>query len=339
MKEDIPALSRIRGCLLGGAVGDALGAPVEFMSRTEILDTFGPDGISRYEPAYGVLGAITDDTQMTLFTAEGLLEARNRTHDRGFTTETERCIAMAYLDWLTTQGESPRHFRPGLHPGSFLLRQTQLHNRRAPGGTCLSALRDMKALGEPASNDSKGCGGVMRVAPIGLVPWLDDEETFALGTSAAGITHGHPTGKLTGGVLAILIRTLLQGGTIPEGIDKARRYLKAAPGHEETLQAIEQAQSLAASNLPPAEAIAHMGEGWVAEEALAISIYCALVARDFREGIVLAVNHDGDSDSTGAITGNILGALWGEECLPPEWLETLELREVITRIADELHAS
>ncbi|MDO4232129.1 MAG: ADP-ribosylglycohydrolase family protein [Lautropia sp.] len=324
---------------MGGAVGDALGAPVEFMSRTEILDTFGSDGITRYVPAYGVLGAITDDTQMTLFTAEGLLEARSGAHDRGFITEAERCISMAYLDWLTTQGESPQHFRPHLHPGSFLLRQAQLHNRRAPGGTCLSALRDLTALGEPASNDSKGCGGVMRVAPIGLVPWLDDDETFALGTSAAGLTHGHPTGKLTGGVLATLIRTAIQGGTIPEGLDKARHYLKAAPGHHETLRAIEQAQALAASNLSPSEAIARMGEGWVAEEALAISIYCALVARDFREGIVLAVNHDGDSDSTGAITGNILGALWGLESIPTEWLEPLELHDAIRHVADDLYKS
>lgn len=62
---------RYQGCLLGGAVGDALGAPLEFMRRSEILQAFGPKGITDLVPAYGKLGAITDDTQMTLFTAEG----------------------------------------------------------------------------------------------------------------------------------------------------------------------------------------------------------------------------------------------------------------------------
>ena len=74
---------RVRGCLLGGAVGDALGTLVEFLSLDEIRQRFGPQGVTGYEPAYGRRGAITDDTQMTLWTAEGLLRAGNRFLDRG----------------------------------------------------------------------------------------------------------------------------------------------------------------------------------------------------------------------------------------------------------------
>lgn len=68
-------IDRIKGCLLGGAVGDALGAPVEFLEWAAIRNTFGAQGIVDYAPAYGRLGAITDNTQMMLFTAEGLLRA------------------------------------------------------------------------------------------------------------------------------------------------------------------------------------------------------------------------------------------------------------------------
>jgi ADP-ribosylglycohydrolase len=153
---------RFLGCLLGGAVGDALGAPVEFMSRTDILHAFGPDGIVDYAPAYGDIGRVTDDTQMTLFTAEGLIRAWVRQCDRGITTY-EGVTANAYLRWLRTQGAKPhRGIEYGPREHGWLFKQRDLHARRAPGKTCLSALRAMRSPGEPAKNDSKGCGGVMR---------------------------------------------------------------------------------------------------------------------------------------------------------------------------------
>src|SRR6516225_3717441 len=168
----IDTRERFRGCLLGGAVGDALGAPVEFHTREQILARFGPDGITDYAPAYGGVGRITDDTQMTLFTAEGLLRYWVRGCMRGLSTHTG-VTANAYLRWLCTQGEAPVH-EVGVgeplgdgEPG-WLYQHRQLHSKRAPGNTCLSEIRRMRALGEPAHNGSKGCGGVMRVAPVGL---------------------------------------------------------------------------------------------------------------------------------------------------------------------------
>jgi hypothetical protein len=72
-----------------------------------------------------------------------------------------------------------------------------------------------------------------------------------------------------------------------------------------------------------------MGGGWVGEEALAISLYCALAAEgNFAKGVRLAVNHTGDSDSTGSITGNILGAMQGKATIPALWLRELELKDV-----------
>lgn len=333
--------SRFRGCLLGGAVGDALGAPVEFLSREAILGRFGGDGISHYIPAYGRLGAITDDTQMTLFTAEGLLRTWVRGSLRGVSSP-DGVTALAYLRWLRTQGEEPtRRFELLDEEPGWLFGHPELHHRRAPGNTCLSALRQMRGLGEMADNHSKGCGGVMRVAPAGLfVTGFESgtpiEEAFDLGKTLSAITHGHPTGSLAAGVFAALINQLAGGVPLREALPAVTRILVRHDGHEETLSAVESAQRLADSGVQHHRAIGQLGEGWVAEEALAISIYCALVADDFRHGVMLAVNHDGDSDSTGSITGNLLGVALGVQSIPDEWLGPLELRHVIEEVADDL---
>ena len=194
--------------------------------------------------------------------------------------------------------------------------------------TCLTALMAMPELGVPADNHSKGCGGVMRAAPVGLYAWAQrwsPAQTLATGTALAALTHGHRSGTLTAGVLAVLIQALCEGMTLPAALARAKPLLQAA--------------RYAASDLEPAQAVARLGEGWVAEEALAIAVYCALIAADLRAGVILAVNHDGDSDSTGAIAGNLLGALHGVQAIPAEWLTPLELRRVIDAVANDLYAT
>lgn len=340
-----PIRDRYQGCLLGGAVGDALGAPVEFMRRSEILQAFGPKGITDLVPAYGKLGAITDDTQMTLFTAEGALRAYVRGTLRGI-CNPPGVIHYAYLRWLYTQGEHEPRDREFLLSG-WLIEQKALFSRRAPGRTCIDALSGNLHIGQPARNDSKGCGGVMRVAPIGMLfhaltqssPSLRSENlqrAFDLGCDAAALTHGHPTGSLTAGVMAALMFELLDGADLPAAIDRVMPLLRRKERHEETLAALKQAQTLHASNAAPDDAIRQLGQGWIAEEALAIGIYCAMQARYVESGVIMAVNHDGDSDSTGLIAGHLLGAMQGRSAIPDRWLAPLELREVIEEMADDL---
>ncbi|MFT0213052.1 ADP-ribosylglycohydrolase family protein [Pseudomonas sp. F1_0610] len=331
-------INKFIGCLLGGAVGDALGAPVEFMKRAEIIRRFGSQGITQYALAYGGLGFITDDTQMTLFTAEGMLNGY-LCHSLSGMIDYQKSLSQAYLRWLMTQGEQPvNRIDLDQQPSSWLINQPQLHHRRAPGLTCLSALLAMTDEMKLAHNNSKGCGGVMRVAPIGLFASRQpDVDSFELGIVAAALTHGHPTGSLTAGVFSQLIHSIIEGFNLVDALSMAKNKLITYQNHEETLLAIERAEKLACSNLIPEQAIAQLGEGWVAEEALAISIYCSLIAKSFEEALIIAVNHDGDSDSTGAITGNILGALQGVSVIPSEWLEHLELREVIKKLATDLY--
>ena len=339
--------SRFRGCLLGGAVGDALGAPVEFLDLEEIVRAYGEHGIRDYAPAYGKLGAITDDTQMTLFTAEAMLSAHLAAALRSHEPDFFRSAADSYARWLMTQ-ENSRLLTSADPKASWLLHQKKLFSRRAPGTTCLSALQASRGRVTRATNDSKGCGGVMRMAPVGMyfAHFLSGERhrdhlysnIFATASDLAAITHGHPSGSLSAGAFALMVSLILGGALLTEAIHAAKDELRKHPSYKETLAAIEKAESLAKSRPRERGALRELGKGFVAEEALAMGIYCALSARDFEDAIILAVNHGGDSDSTGSITGNLLGAANGIEVIPARWLAPVELRPTIEALADDLAA-
>jgi ADP-ribosylglycohydrolase len=321
------------GCLLGGAIGDALGAPVEFLSLSEIRERYGPRGVTEYERAYGRRGAITDDTQMTLFTTEGLIRAHNRRVTTG-DADWIGSLHRAYLRWYETQRDAWRAFSSARPERSgWLLEQSVLHQVRAPGNTCLSAL----GVGRPGTpddriNHSKGCGGVMRVAPIGFLA----EEPFRGAAEAAAITHGHPSGFLSAGTFASILAGLDRGLALRESAEASLEELAGWPEHEETTAAVRRALELASGADAVPGTVERLGGGWVGEEALAIALFCALTAPDFRSGVLLAANHGGDSDSTAAIAGNLLGAIHGRDGLPDDLLDGLEARELIERVAMDL---
>ena len=326
--------ARIRGCLLGGAAGDALGAPVETLYLDEIRARFGPDGIQGYAPGRVRIGAITDDTQMTLFTAEGLLRAHVARAERD--ADILGAIHHAYLRWLLTQGEQPGVV---VRKDGWLWGIAALHERRGPGDTCRAGLLAARGLCDPlvAENASKGCGGVMRVAPVGL--FAAPDRAFALGAASAALTHGHPSAYLAAGHMARTVAGVMQGLALSSALDAADAELREKLGHEELSILLARARALADRGRPSPEDLETLGRGWSGHEALAIAVCCALAARDFAEGIRLGANHSGDADSTAAITGNLLGALLGEAAIGPEWLDGLELRNEIAQVADDLDAA
>jgi ADP-ribosylglycohydrolase len=321
----VDTAARIRGCLLGGAVGDALGSGVEFDSIERIRERLGPAGVTGYVEAYGRRGAITDDTQLTLFTAEGLLLADGA-------ADVRSVVDRAYARWLETQGEESPRWPAAERAGGWLARVPGLDGRRSPGRTCLSALAGERAGSVAAPiNASKGCGGVMRIAPVGL---RGRGDPFALGCDLAALTHGHPSGYLAAGAMALIVARLLADEPLDAALDAAERRLVESAGHEETLAALRAARALAASDVAPGpEAVATLGLGWVAEEALAVGVYGALVARDYAHGVIIAVNHSGDCDSTAAITGSLLGTMHGVLAIPDAWRAELEVRDEIERLA------
>ena len=162
-----------RGCLLGGAIGDALGWPVEFLKLNEIKKKYGEDGITDLVAGINGKAEITDDTQMTLFTAEGLLRAESRGREKGI-CHIPSVVYNAYIRWLHTQGYPKNKDHDPIYDG-WLIGEKELYARRGPGNTCLSALLSGKmGTMERPINNSKGCGGVMRVAPVGLLYGKDE---------------------------------------------------------------------------------------------------------------------------------------------------------------------
>ncbi|MEV4322385.1 ADP-ribosylglycohydrolase family protein [Microbispora rosea] len=321
--------SSVMGCMLGGAIGDALGSPVEFTTLAQISAAHGPDGLRDM-----VSTEVTDDTRMTLFTAEGLIRARLHCID------PVEAVRNAYLRWLDTQQFPDPPPVDDITRNGWLRQERWLYARRAPGMAWLSELyaggRHMDvptpgAVGE-INPLSKGCGSVMRSAPFGLSVF----DPFETAARCSYLTHGHPTASLSAGAFAAIIHDLVRGDSLDQAVRRALDRLIAYPAREETVSALRAAVHLAAGPEPTAEAVESLRAGWVAEEALAIAVYCALAEPDPRKALLLAVNHSGDSGSTGAVCGSILGAQHGFRFLPAEWVDAVEGRKTLVKITYDL---
>ena len=299
--------SRFVGCLLGGATGDALGYPVEFLRENAIWDKFGPKGIQTLAQA-GHPALISDDTQMTLFAANAIVYTKQQGGD------LRENLWTAYREWLGTQGDTSRMDDPA-HPKMWVYRELRMHARRAPGNSCLSAIRSSPHGGtmQQPVNNSKGCGTVMRAAPFGLA---GRQEVHQMASMDAALTHGHELAWASSSLLAQIVFELVQKDR-PQGCRLEDLLHVGVPGDQIAGRLLQRAIELALDpSVPDLNAIHALGEGWVAEEALAIAVFCAVRHQDdFAAAIRAAVNHKGDSDSTGAICGNILGAWLGKEAV------------------------
>lgn len=307
---------RAQGSMIGGAYGDSLGAAVEFMSSKVIKNEFGDEGIAELIPVYGEVGNITDDTQMAIATAEGILNT-----PQGFTTDENilmQNIWHSYLKWFDTQFEDDQ--------------------ARAPGSTCLKALGS-GAIGTVARplNKSAGCGAIMRVHPIGLAV-SDPDESFELGMASGAITHGHPDAYIPAGFLSSLTSELINGRKFIDALDAVHERLKKLPRKKArgTLKAVEKAVSISKVEDTFEIIDNEVGGtgGWEGHDALAIGIFAVIhSSEDPLEAVRIAVNHSGDSDSTGSIAGVITGAIHGSEM----FIKALEEQNVILEHEDLLN--
>lgn len=339
---------KCRGSLVGGAIGDALGYPVEFVnSFEEIKAKYGDNGIVEYDMSYPWLDEkldkvlFSDDTQMTLYTIEGLFEAERSGRPIVPT------ICNAYLAWFGHQvGKKVK-----ISYDSKLSRIEELNQRRAPGNTCLSALLSIYN-GKDPMNSSKGCGGIMRVAPIGLYGAIHGwslEETAKLAGEVAELTHLHPLSTYPSAALAVIVQICVsEKGTVDDSrfksiIGKSLEVVSGVYGADATAmedfqKLIRKALRLEDNNLHDWEIIENgLGGGWVAEETLAIAVFSVIRhIDDFNACMICAVNHGGDSDSTGAVAGNIIGAIIGYEAIPDKFTKSIQLKELLITTANAL---
>ena len=318
MSDAAQAESRGCGCLLGLAIGDALGAPVEFSTRAQIVAQYGAGGIQELAPRAGrPAGTYTDDGQMSVATARGILDWRAATGWPARTGGEPDLEALALAVWARYVEWSRSPECPQGSPGAQVLASIR-------GGVPLT-------LQHPVNVWGKGCGGVMRVAPLGLIGL--GRRAFEAGARCATLPHRHPPSDTAAGFLAQLVDYLRAGAPLADAAARAREALVGWPGHEETLDAVDAAVRLAASPADVYEAVGQIGhvgveessehgKGWVAEETLGIALYCALRFRDdYAAAVRAAVNISGDSDSTGSVTGAIVGAAGGVGVIPQAWQE------------------
>lgn len=303
--------NRYEACVLGLAIGDALGWPVEFMTHDRIRERFGPDGITDLHPSRRhPLGTFTDDTQMSQALARAILS-----HGAGpepeFITETAR----QFVQWSRSA-----------------------ENDRAPGSTCMAGCRALANdlnWRAPGRNDSKGCGTAMRTAPIGLAWHGDDERIIRLAARTSELTHGHPTATAGGVATALLVGWALDG--VPPDDMLGRLVETAGPLSDEFRDKVLEVKPVL--NREPSAAYRVLGGAWTAHEAVACALYAFMRSPgDYERTVITAVNMDGDSDSVGCIAGAISGAFNGIEAIPERWRHEVEQRDELVRLAHELHA-
>lgn len=335
---------KFKGCLLGGAIGDALGYSVECLPAELVYKKYYDSGITELE-LFKRKARISDDTQMTLFTANGLLTAQTMYEFNVDIRKYLLCIIRCYKDWVATQTSS-FPVKSNCY-SSWLLNNPGFFVRRRPENTCLRGMSsDMNYDIYDRVNNSKACGGLIRVAPIGLF-FSDNvlpEKIDMLGANVAALTHGHELGFIPAAALVHIINLIAHNSNISlydaiiDMKDAVVREFSDFDYIKDFIDIVDLAITLSNTELNTSEAIAKIGGGWVAEETLAIALYSSLkFSDDFEKAVIASVNHSGNSGSTGSVTGNIMGAYLGFDAISKKFTEHLELKNVIYEITYDLY--
>ncbi|WP_030706841.1 ADP-ribosylglycohydrolase family protein [Streptomyces sp. NRRL F-2580] len=346
--------SRVRGTLLGSALGDALGAPLARLTLDDIREAHGPDGLTA--PAHGRHGRVTAATQLTLFTVDGLIRAHVRRDTGAWHPPTD--IHRAYLRWAATQNDwGPDERRKD---NGWLAQEEWLYARRGPARACLTGFADdvLGTLDQPKNPAARDAAAATRSAPFGLLVGWEPALVLQLAVECAAQSHGHPTAFFSAGALAVIVHGLTRGDSLDAAVQRTLGLLGGRPGHQPVTDALQRALSAVTQGSPGPRAVETLGRaadspdagspdahaphghgphtgGPDAADALAVAVYCALVAEDIAHGLRLAVNHGGDSTAAGALCGALLGALHGETALPAAWLAELEGRATLLEMAED----
>ncbi|MBT2452222.1 ADP-ribosylglycohydrolase family protein [Streptomyces sp. ISL-43] len=336
--------SRVRGALLASAIGDALGAPVAALDLDALHAAHGPAGLT--DPAPGPTAGrspVTAATQLTLFTVDGLIRAHVRRDTGAWHPPTD--LHRAYLRWAATQhdwGPDERRVDNG-----WLAQEEWLYARRGPTRACMTGFADevLGTLDQPKNPTARDAAATTRSAPFGLLVGWEPALVLQLSVECAAQSHGHPAAYLSAGALAVIVHGLTRGESLDSAVQRALGLLGVRPGHQPVTDALQRALAAVTAGAPSPKTIEALssgdgdgdgdGDGRDAEDVLAIAVYCALVAENVAHGLRLAVNHGGDSASTAALCGALLGAQHGETALPAGWLAGLEGRATILELADD----
>ena len=337
--------------LRASALGDALGYPLELLSAEQIAER----APKPWDSAFGEL-LVSDDTQLTCFTLDGLTEVLEWNNE-GAAADELACLWLAYLRWFRGIGE----VLPESAPFSLdreIDGSPELTARRGPGAATLRALGsgEMQLVSKSVNPDALGSGALVRSAALGVLPVAQERTVVLLAVRAAALTHGHPEALASAAAYALLVRDLLasRSGSFGVLLEVARRVVSwcgsvaaddSIPGDaSRTAAALSRAvELLEGCTVPVPEAVAeHFGTGWTAPELLGVAFWCAAdavkglpadadeatVRCALFEGVCRAVSVDSDSDSVGAMTA----ALWAAAGLPVAGGEADAWSEALGRV-------
>ena len=285
------------------AIGDALGASTEFLSLAQIKLKYGQKGITDLpDPAL-----YTDDTQMSIAIAEALIRSGEKDIE-----EIMVGVKDEFIKWY----HSP-------------------DNTRAPGRTCLTGVAKMEQglhWSESGVAGSKGCGSAMRAAPIGYLYQNDPGKLREVAHATGICTHGHPTADAACIGAAYLVKLALDGITPENMINDLLDFTGGISGEwDKAIVKVKKCLDWEDEE----KALKYLGEGWIGEEAVALSLYCFLKYPDSYEKVVIrGANTDGDSDSIACIGGSLSGAYLGADAIPNHWIQQIEKTEYLDELAE-----
>ncbi|MDR0222205.1 MAG: ADP-ribosylglycohydrolase family protein [Oscillospiraceae bacterium] len=342
--------SRFIGAFTGFGVGDAFGYPCRNLTFEEICRRFEKKGCLRLAVNSKTDTALfTDATQMTLFTADGIIWASSAQSLGGGGVDYTAHVFYAYQYWLYTQtktvagSEYSWLFDKRANPyRSGLIKTKGLYKKRFSSSVNIDALLEAKNLGYGkiggAKNNNGDNGAVKRVMPAGLFFNYDAVLAFRAGADFAAVTHGNPTGYLAAGCYSAIIAELVNGARIDDAVEKAMIILQSYDGCDECYKTLELTRELLAdADVPPLDAVRRIGGGLRADEALGIAVFsAALHEDDYKNAVRLAVNHDGESDVCGAMCGGLLGAYHGAGFIPKNWVKKLSYLRLVEDTAIRL---
>ena len=308
-------MSKVLDCVIGHAVGDAMGVPTEFKSREKLLSNpvtdmvgFGSHSVPK--------GTWSDDTSMSIGTIDAIINNNGEINLKD--------IMMNFYYWLKENKFTPHG--EVFDAGSTCVKSVVNFSKSLDVTTC--GLKDVY---------SNGNGSLMRIYPIALYAYykgLLEEEVIKLVNDASSLTHAHEISKLGCYIYTRYMMYLLSGSSKEEAYKKVRMIDYSS--YDES--AIKAYSRILDNNIANLKIDDIKSSGYIVD-TLEASLWILLNSKDYKEAIIASTNIGNDTDTIGAITGSMAGIIFGIENIPSKWVDDLVKKDYLFDLAKDFEKS